>query len=128
MREETFTVTARGIGKPDYSRTVSSNEAIQSAESTTALGIAGTVSGTSRDCLNYAEFCVSCFADQAGTLYVENSVDGVTWRTHDTIAVAASTPVNRVYAVTMRYNRVRYLNGAVGQTAFELVTIRRPIG
>ena len=104
------------------------SENAQNTESITALDAVATCTGATRDCQYFATFCVSCFADQAGTLFVENSVDGTTWRRHDTVAVAASTPVNRVYAVTLRYNRVVYTNGGVAQTVFELVTVQRPIG
>lgn len=60
------------------------------------------------------------FADQAGTLYLEQSRDGSTWRTTTTQAITASTATIVEEKIVCQYVRVRYVNGATGQGTFEL--------
>jgi len=101
---------------------------IQHIETTTPLGAGVTFTGATRDCIHHSDFAVSVYADVAGTLYLENSMDGTTWRQYDEVSVLAGVAVNRVYSVTRRYNRVVYKNGATAQTVFELVTMLKVIG
>ena len=93
--------------------------------STTALGISATFTGVSMN-LGQSHSILThraiVFADQAGTLYLEQSRDGSTWRTTKTQAVTASTPFIVEDLVAMQYLRVRYVNGGVAQTAFELLS------
>lgn len=60
------------------------------------------------------------FADQPGTLNVQQSRDGTIWRTTMSAAVVANTPTVLEDKVLMRYVRVQYVNGATIQTTFEL--------
>ena len=96
-------------------------------ESTTPLVASDEVIGASRDCHDYSSFGVYASSDVDGTLYVEESINGTDWAIGDTIAVVGGTPQSRVYSVTLRYNRVRYDNGGVDQTAFVLATMRKTI-
>ena len=96
-------------------------------DTTTALAAAATFTGTARDVGStflYSKFRGVCYADQAGTLYVEQSADNVTWTITNTIAVAAATVVKFEDPVVMRYQRVRYVNGATAQTAFRLYSLQ----
>ncbi len=99
-------------------------------ESFAAQAAAATVTGATRDAgvavaiaHRYAKFNAFAFADQAGTMRIEVSVDNVTWRraTIDT-AVAANTPVLLTIPVFSRYHRAVFINGATLQTAFMLNT------
>jgi hypothetical protein len=98
------------------------------AESSTALGISGTFNGPTRDTSAdydggdgaYDTFRVQAFADQTGTLNIQQSRDGTTWRTTKTVAVVASTAVTLEDTLVRRYVRVNYVNGATGQGTFEL--------
>ncbi len=97
-------------------------------DSTTALAISATFTGTSRDVAvaagtvhRYSAFNAVAFADQAGTLRIEMSNDNTTWRraTPDT-AVAANSPGTLSVPVCTRRYRVVYVNGGVAQTVFML--------
>jgi hypothetical protein len=68
------------------------------------------------------------FANQAGTLYLEESNDASSWTTIRTVAVAASTPADLLWTpITKRYYRFRYANGATAQTAFLLTQMIREV-
>jgi hypothetical protein len=61
------------------------------------------------------------YADQAGTLYIEESDNNVDWSILKTISVTANTLINSDWAsLTKRYYRLRYVNGATAQTTFNL--------
>lgn len=98
------------------------------------IGAAYTQPGTGTDAgdpddpnnyLRYRSVVYDVFADQAGTLVVQESSDGATWRQISSTAIVAST-VTRVSAeLTRRYVRVVYTNGATGQATFELYRVLR---
>lgn len=99
-------------------------------DTTTALGVSATYTGTARDVAvaagtqhRYSMFNAAAWSDQAGTLRLECSNDNVTWRpiTTDT-AVAANTPVILSVPILTRYYRPVFVNGGVAQTAFMLNT------
>jgi hypothetical protein len=97
-------------------------------DSSTALGSAGVFTGTGRVTTggNYPWFRARAFADQAGTLFIDCSVDsGTTYRVAATVAVAANVPAEIVTgatgaAGTATLYRVRYVNGGTAQGAFQL--------
>lgn len=61
------------------------------------------------------------FADQAGTLFIEQSLDnGVTWDISKSIAVVASTGLAFSEEVVVSPVRVRFLNGATPNTVFRI--------
>lgn len=60
------------------------------------------------------------FADQAGTLFVEQSGDGTNWDISKTYAVTASTGAPFSEPLYLPWVRLRYLNGASAQTTFRL--------
>ncbi|MEM4847321.1 MAG: hypothetical protein QW794_06160 [Thermosphaera sp.] len=77
--------------------------------------------------LNYSKLYVTVFANQAGTLYVEQSPDGSNWDVSESISVSASVGVAVVREIAARYCRVRYVNGATAQTVFRLYVWRAAI-
>jgi hypothetical protein len=97
-------------------------------DSTTPLGISATFTGTGRNMATVAalaKFRAAAISDQSGTLKIQGSPDGITWRTLATAATAA-VDGNQVallsidaYAVRLR---VIYVNGAIAQTFFQLTS------
>lgn len=96
-------------------------------DSTTALTAGATFTGSSRTTTTtYTRFCATAFADQAGTLNIEQSLDsGTTWQVVGTAAVAANVVQQITVNVTgaagsTNLFRVRYVNGGTNQTLFRL--------
>jgi hypothetical protein len=92
------------------------------SESSTVLAAGATYTGASRDAgstISNTRFVARAYASHAGTLRVDHSTDGTTWRraTAD-IAVAADGVAEAVVLITTRYHRVVFVNGATLQTAF----------
>lgn len=111
-------------------------------DTTTALAANATFTGTARDVTvtatgvafasasTYAEkFVTSAESDVTGTLWLEASVDNVTWRRVKSVATAAVTGggfyAEIVHDPSWRYIRAGYTNGATLQTRFTLNTIMR---
>lgn len=92
---------------------------------TTPLPGAGTATLPPLNCQSADEVGASVYTDMPGTLYVETSQDSTNWRVSDSVPVVANAPVNRIYAVTTPYMRLRYVNGSVSQTVFELSAVLR---
>lgn len=61
------------------------------------------------------------FADQVGTLYIEQSGDGITWDSSTSYAIPAGQGKGFKEDVVGSYLRIRYVNGAVPQGAFRLI-------
>lgn len=97
-------------------------------DSTTNLSASATFTGVTRDVgapaesqCRYMAFNAFAVSDQAGTIRIECSNDGSTWRraTVDT-TVAINTPVYLSVPVVTRFYRVVYVNGATLQGQFML--------
>ena len=98
-------------------------------DSTTALGASATFTGTGRATTTssqYAYFHAVAYADQSGTLFIDQSLDsGTTYQPIISQAVTASTAaqltakITGAFAATTLY-RVRYVNGAAAQATFRL--------
>jgi hypothetical protein len=97
-------------------------------DSTAALAAAGTFTGTGRanSAGQYAFFSATAFADQAGTLFIDQSLDtGATYQAIASQAVAANGAANLSVRMcgavgTATLYRVRYVNGATLQTTFRV--------
>jgi hypothetical protein len=97
-------------------------------DSSTPLAANATFTGTGRvtTAQAYSRFCATAFADQAGTLFIDLSVDsGTTYRQIASVAVAAGAAQQLTTFVTgaagaATLYRVRYTNGATLQGAFQL--------
>ena len=98
-------------------------------DSTTALAASATFTGTGRATTTssqYAYFHAVAFADQAGTLFIDQSLDsGTTYQPIISQALTASSAaqltakITGAFAATTLY-RVRYVNGASAQATFRL--------
>lgn len=60
------------------------------------------------------------FADQAGNIFIEQSMNGTNWDLSTTYAVTANDGKGFKEEIFAPYVRVRYVNGATPQTAFRL--------
>jgi hypothetical protein len=67
----------------------------------------------------------SVFANQPGTLHIEQSPDNVNWDVVDSFPVTASQGFGFSVEKVLPYARVRYVNGTVNQTVFRLYVYRR---
>lgn len=95
------------------------------ADTTTVLAASTAYTGTSRDggtTPSYQRFCARAYADQAGTLTIQDSTDNTTWRSVESIAVAAGETKSLNVQCLARYYRVVYTNGATLQGAFRLIS------
>lgn len=101
--------------------------------STVALAANGTVSGTYFSGVGadgtfpyaFAYFTCSAFADQAGTLFVESSLDNATFFPRNGAvgtAVAANSSVDVKVPLSANVMRCRYVNGSTAQTKFFLAS------
>jgi hypothetical protein len=88
---------------------------------TTPITGSGTYTSSAIDGLTLKRVTGTVYADQAGTLNIQESKDGTTYRTTVTQAITASTPYAFDAIFHSRYIRLNYVNGAVAQTVFELV-------
>ena len=74
----------------------------------------------------YTRFiCGSVYANQPGTLYVEQSPDGSNWDIVESFSVSAGAGLKFSVEKVAGYARVRYVNGANSQTVFRLYVYRR---
>ncbi|PNV81835.1 MAG: hypothetical protein C0179_00675 [Fervidicoccus sp.] len=87
---------------------------------TTALGANASVTLGPWDALSYKYINISVFADQPGTLYVEQSPDNKNWDISESISVSANVGQGISREIIARHIRVRYVNGATAQTVFRL--------
>lgn len=121
-----LTASAAAIGSVTVSGTVNQNSAY--TDSTTALASAANFTGTGRPSTlsQYSFFAAAAFADTAGTLFIDQSLDtGATYQPIASVAVAANTGQQLAVRITGGYTsatlyRVRYVNGATAQATFRL--------
>jgi hypothetical protein len=119
-----------GIGSVSGTTTITGNVnvGIGFTESLAALAASATFTGIGRtnSSNQYAYYNITAFADQAGTLFIDQSLDsGVTYQAVASQAVAAgsaaSLSVRLCGAVgTATLYRPRYVNGATAQSTFRL--------
>jgi hypothetical protein len=118
----TTTADVRVIAAPTTNVTLTGTSNTVNAESATVLAASATYTGASRDggsTIANTRFVGRAYASHAGTLRIDHSTDGTTWRraTAD-IAVAADGVAEASVWVTTRYHRVVFINGGTLQTAF----------
>lgn len=98
--------------------------------STTAIAAAGNYTEAFEHILHSddpAYFAVIASSDQTGTVYVDQSEDGVNAIRSDSLAVGADAGPQGGYSATLKieivcdYIRARYVNGATLQTRFSIV-------
>lgn len=89
-------------------------------DSIALLGGAGVFTGTSRATTGVSRFRAKAVSDQAGTLLIDQSVDGITWDNTISQPVPAATPTEIESITNDGFTRVRYVNGGVAQGSFRL--------
>lgn len=95
------------------------DKTITFVHNTAALAASTTMTGFTLDLgVNHSvnRHRAQVYADQAGTLQLQQSRDGSTWRVTSSQAVSASTAVVLDDLVVSRYVRVVYINGATANT------------
>lgn len=85
---------------------------------TSALTAASSYTGSSNDASNYRYVIGMAYADQDGTAYIEQSIDGTNWDMKESFAVTASTVKSISTTIFAKYVRMTYTNGATDQTTF----------
>ena len=75
--------------------------------------------------LETGRICGLVYSDKGGTLYVEQSGDGLSWDVIDTISITGGTGAKFSYEKVAQHARVRYVNGGTDQTVFRLYFYRR---
>ena len=91
---------------------------VHAYKNTTPLALNATLTGEAVECINFIRALGIVFSDQAGTLWLDQSDDNVTWYWINSKAVTANTAATFDFPCMARYIRVRYINGAVAQTSF----------
>jgi len=131
--------TVSGGGGGGSVVSVGGNQQVQHIETETALIGSGSFTSTARDYLNYESMGVSVFierdtADTNVDVTIEHSKDGTTnWRTVEVVncpvtAAAPTYKLDRVYAVTRRYYRVKLENKTANALkTTDLVVMQKPI-
>ena len=104
------------FGKPQTSGTF-----LAETFSTTTLAANATYTGASKDfrqptALGFA--LALAYADVAGTIYWEQSIDGSNWDYSESQAVSAGAGNKLKSAIYARYIRPKYVNGAAAQATF----------
>lgn len=88
--------------------------------STTPLAGSATFTSSAIKVQRATAVAVAAFADVAGNVIIEQSRDGSTWRAPAQVAVNAGALTIVETKVVMPWIRVRYVNGATIQAAFDL--------
>lgn len=94
--------------------------------STTTIAAGDSFVGTSTNILNYGIVFVNIYADVVSAtdgLKIQQSSDGTNWDHNDEYTVPAGVAKNYSINPHCKYLRVKYINGAGGQSAYRLQTI-----
>jgi hypothetical protein len=92
---------------------------------TTPLDANGSWTSSTDSSVYTRYICGSVYADQPGTLYIEQSPNGTNWDIVDSYSVSAGTGLKFTVEKVLPYARVRFENGATAQTVFRLYVYRR---
>lgn len=96
---------------------------IESTGNTTTTPLSGGATFTGAAEQNGApDVMCSCYADVAGTLYFDFSVDGTNWRTFPPAGFTVSAGIHEFHTAVKgpRYFRARFVNGVGAQSTFQL--------
>lgn len=94
---------------------------------TTTLLASESYEGASFTSGGYAWIVGSLYADQDGTLKIQQSNDGTSWDVEDSISYTAEEKTGFSYEVVGNTARVVYVNGATDQTVFRLYVRARRV-
>lgn len=107
-------------------RAQTSNQSVTPLAGAASFNLAHAISGYVATS-GFARITGTVFADQAGTLNVYQSSDGVNDDWLDTVAVVASTKTKFSFEVIAPNFYVSYTNGATPNTVFRLYTTLRRV-
>jgi len=103
------------------------NEMSFIAGSTTPLPANGTYTSSDHLVNGWGKIVGTVYADQAGTLYIEQGADGTNYDSVSSFSVGAGQSFGFMVDVVAPHVRVRYVNGATAQSAFRLFVFTRRI-
>lgn len=105
------------VSNPGYGIASSGNT------TTSTLGSSATFTGTGEE-NPFPDVMCSCYSDTSGTLYFDFSVNGTDWRTFPVQGFSVSAGIHEFHTAVKgpRYFRVRFVNSASVQSAFQLYT------
>jgi hypothetical protein len=113
-----------GASRPEMYLTTAEMKNFVSAvkdSTTTVLGDGATYTGDEFSTVEYGKIIGSCYANRAGTLYVDQRNDGTNWDIRDTFNYAAADTLGFEVDVLGNEARVVFTNDAgAAQTAFRL--------
>ena len=75
--------------------------------------------------LETGRICGLVYADVSGTIYIEQSGDGLSWDVIDSYSVTGGSGLGFTFQKVAQHARVRYANGAADQRVFRLYVYRR---
>lgn len=130
--------TGKGIGGTDnplqvggsvqVSGTVNlSNPRSAGQNTVTPLGISGVYTSAQFSTAGFGRVIGTVFSDQAGTLVIQQSSDGINYDASTSVNVAASTKTSFSVEVVAPYVQLVYTNGTTAQTVFRLYSFLRGI-
>lgn len=96
------------------------NQVRRFTDSTTPLAGNASFTGTTRTTDTFSRFRAKVVADQAGTLFIDQSIDGSTWDNTISTPISANNPIVIESICTDLNTRVRYTNGSSAQGTFRL--------
>ena len=65
------------------------------------------------------------YSDKSGTIYIEQSGDGLSWDVIETISITGGSGKGFTIEKVAHHVRVRYVNGAADQAVFRLYVYKR---
>lgn len=106
---------------------MSANRLVLFEDSTTILLASATFNGTARQVGRegfgkFGFFRAIATSDQAGTLNIQQSIDGTTWMTTQTVAVTAASVKTLEDKLICEFVRVQYVNGGTNQGSFTVAS------
>lgn len=102
-------------------------ERVLAFSTTTPLGAGGGYTSPSIDAISYKACIGYAYSDVAGSYIVQHSDDGLTWTSSSQNATSASTLATVAFAVSARYIRYIFTNGASPQTIFRFSMYLSPL-
>lgn len=114
------------IGSVAVTGTVNTNLGYSDSTSALAANAVFTGSGRANSGAQFSFFTASVFADAAGTMFIDQSIDnGATYQPLATVGASANVAQQLTVRLTGAYTtatlyRVRYVNGPAAQTVFRL--------
>lgn len=89
----------------------------------TPLGSNASFIGTGEKVFVHDSAVISVYSDQDGTLYVEQSPDGVNWDISSPYSISANIEETNSLIITRQFFRIRYVNGVSAQGFLRIQTL-----